>query len=92
MCTHCVSINNPSGLRLLAKWLAVPFKGVGKEEERNGFRKREGPNSELFYPVRSLMISGRREVSNFELSPVPPVFLNVLFFLKFDESTPNFSK
>ena len=42
---------------------AGPFKSVGGTE---GFLKGEGPNSDLFYPIRVYMISGSRgRVSNF---------------------------
>ena len=43
------------------KLRAVPFKSVGGgEEERKVIWRGEGPNSELFFPIRLHIISGRR--------------------------------
>ena len=41
---------------------AVPFKSVGGGggEERKVFWRGEGPNSELIFPIRFHIISGRR--------------------------------
>ena len=45
---------------------AVPFPKCGGGGGTEGFLKGgEGPNSELFYPIRVYMISGRRGLSNF---------------------------
>ena len=63
---------------------AVPFTivgGGGGGEERKIFGRGEGPNSELIYPIRLDMISGRRGgMSNFvyylPFLPPPPTHLN----------------
>ena len=63
---------------------AVPFKSVvgggGGGVEREVFCMGEGPNSELFYPIRLYMISGRKGVGcrmsiiffKFDTPPPPP--------------------
>ena len=53
---------------------AVPFKSVGGRRNGRFFEGGEGPNSQLIFPIRLHIISGRRGggVPNFQLPSVPP--------------------
>ena len=53
---HCFSlvVNVRMGIR------AVPFKSVGGRRNGRFFEGGEGPNSELIFPIRLHLISGRR--------------------------------
>ena len=55
---------------------AVPFKSVGGRRDGRFFEGVEGPNSELIFPIRLHMISGRRGGGH----NVACIFLNKLYF------------
>ena len=65
---------------------AVPFKSVGGRRNGRFFEGGEGPNSELFFPIRLHIISGRRGggaefLITFRSSPPLTTLLNGKLFL-----------